>query len=77
MASMNPFDLSSASRDGEAVVQYLDAEFSVLKPGRYVLCAVTGARIPLEALKYWNVDKQEAYANAEAAMAGFGLKRKA
>lgn len=73
---MNPFDLPSASRDGEAVIQYLDAEFSVLKPGRYVVCAVTGARIPLETLKYWNVDKQEPYSSAEAAMAGFGLKRK-
>ncbi|MFZ5617411.1 MAG: DUF2093 domain-containing protein [Pseudomonadota bacterium] len=71
---MNPFDSGPSNRDGEAVVNYLDAEFAVVKPGRYVKCAVTGARIPLESLKYWNVDKQEAYANAEAAMTGFGLK---
>lgn len=71
---MNPFDSGAAGRDGEAIVDYLDAEFAVVKPGRFVRCAVTGAKIPLESLKYWNVDKQEAYANADAAMVGFGLK---
>lgn len=71
---MNPFDSGAGSRDGEAVVEYLDAEFAVVKPGRFIRCAVTGAKIQLEALRYWNVDKQEAYANAEAAMIGFGHK---
>jgi hypothetical protein len=71
---MNPFDSGAAGREGEAIVDYLDAEFAVVKPGRFVRCAVTGAKIPLEGLKYWNVDKQEPYANADAAMAGFGLK---
>lgn len=60
---------------GEARVRYEDADFSVLKAGAYVVCAVTGARIPLAALKYWNVDKQEAYADAAAALRGFGLAR--
>lgn len=60
---------------GEARVRYEDADFSVLKAGAYVVCAVTGARIPLAALKYWNVDKQEAYADAAAALKGFGLAR--
>lgn len=73
---MNPFD-GGQNRDGEAIVDYRDAEFAVVKPGRFVRCAVTGAKIPLESLKYWNVDKQEAYANAEAAMIGFGYKSKA
>jgi hypothetical protein len=71
---MNPFDGTQQNRDGEAILDFLDAEFAVVKPGRYVRCAVTGVKIPLEALKYWNVDKQEAYANADAAMIGFGLK---
>lgn len=69
---MNPFDGSAQNREGEAIVDYLDAEFAVVKPGRFVRCAVTGAKIPLEVLRYWNVDKQEAYATAEAAMIGFG-----
>jgi hypothetical protein len=71
---MNPFDGTATHRDGEAVVKFLDAEFVVVKPGRFLRCAVTGAKIPLEALKYWNVDRQEAYADAEAAMIGFGYK---
>ncbi|MEX0646087.1 MAG: DUF2093 domain-containing protein [Parvularculaceae bacterium] len=58
----------------EAILEYRDAEFAVLKPGAYVRCAVTGARIPLAALKYWNVDKQEAYADAATAVKGFGLR---
>ncbi|MEL6359440.1 MAG: DUF2093 domain-containing protein [Pseudomonadota bacterium] len=62
--------------EGEALVEYLDAEFNVLKPGRFVRCAVTGQKIPLEALKYWNVDTQEAYVDASAAMTGFGYKAK-
>ena len=71
---MNPFDSGSSSRDGEAIVEYFDAEFAVVKPGRFVRCAVTGEKISLEALRYWNVDKQEAYANAAAAMVGFGVE---
>lgn len=69
---MNPFD--SFSSDDEAVVEYGDAEFHIVKPGSYVTCAVTGARIPLKALKYWNVDKQEAYVDAAAAKKGFGYE---
>ena len=36
----------------------------MLSPGSFVLCAVTGARIPLDELRYWSVARQEAYANA-------------
>lgn len=71
---MNPFD--SLSAGDEAVVEYGDAEFQILKPGAFVKCAVTGVRIPLKALRYWNVDKQEAYVDAAAAMKGFGLRSK-
>jgi len=31
-----------------------------------VRCAVTGVAIPLEELRYWSVDLQEAYATPEA-----------
>ena len=57
-----------ASGHGEAQVQYLDGDFRVISPGAYVTCAMTGVRIPLEELKYWSVDRQEAYATAEAAV---------
>lgn len=55
----------------EAVVRYLDADYVVLKPGTFVRCAMTGKPIPLEELFYWNVDRQEAYADAAAAAAAF------
>lgn len=51
---------------GEADVKYLDGDFRVVRPGAFVRCAVTGARIPLEELRYWSVDLQEAYATPEA-----------
>jgi hypothetical protein len=38
----------------------------VLANGDHVICAVTGTRIPLTELRYWNVDRQEAYVDAEA-----------
>ena len=44
-----------------AVLEYFDGEYRVVQAGSYVACAVTGARIPLEALRYWSVDLQEAY----------------
>lgn len=53
---------------GEAVVQYLDSNLRVVKPGAFVRCAVTGKEIPLDQLKYWSVEKQEAYASPEAVM---------
>ena len=61
------------SGHGEAQVQYLDGDFRVISPGTYVRCAVTDARIPLDELKYWSVDLQEAYAlerRAAAALSG-------
>ena len=50
------------SGNGEAQLQYLDGDFRVVSPGTYVKCAVTEIRIPLDELKYWSVDRQEAYA---------------
>jgi hypothetical protein len=58
----------SSAGDGEAKVQYLDGDFRVISPGAYVRCAVSGVRIPLEELKYWSVDRQEAYATPEAVL---------
>ena len=52
----------------EAQVQYLDGDFRVLRPGLYVLCGVTGAAISLDELRYWSVDRQEAYASPAAVM---------
>jgi hypothetical protein len=54
---------------GEAKLQYMDGEYEVVVPGGYVVCAVTGTHIPLDALRYWSVDLQEAYANPDVATA--------
>jgi hypothetical protein len=54
--------------DGLADVEYLDGEYRVVKPGSFVTCAVTGSPIPLDALRYWSVDLQEAYASPEIAI---------
>lgn len=56
-----------------AHLHYDDGEYVVLKPGRYVLCAVSGQRIPLEALRYWSPEKQEAYAGVAEALKGMGI----
>ena len=53
---------------GEAEVRYLDGDFRVVRPGAFVRCAVTGTPIPLEELKYWSVERQEAYASPEAVL---------
>ena len=55
----------------EAKLHYGDGEFAVLKPGRYVICAVSGAQIPLEALRYWSAERQEAYAGPEESLQRF------
>jgi hypothetical protein len=52
---MNRFE---SGGNGEARVRYLDADFQVLSVGSYVVCAVTGGRIPLDELKYWSVDRE-------------------
>jgi hypothetical protein len=50
-----------------ARLHYLPGTFRQLSAGDYVLCAVTGARIPLDMLRYWSADRQEAYASADIA----------
>lgn len=67
---MNAHDPKFAGGAQElALVHYGDAEFVVLKAGRHVLCAVSGVRIPLEALRYWSVPLQEAYAGPAESLA--------
>ena len=51
-----------------ARVHYMPGTFRVLSDGDHVICAVTGARIPLHELRYWSVERQEAYADAAASL---------
>ena len=56
-----------SSGEHAATLVYGPNGFRVIKPGRFVVCAVTGEPIALEALRYWSVDRQEAYATPEIA----------
>lgn len=57
---------------GPATLHYGDGEFVVLKPGAFVPCAVTGRPIPLDALRYWNAARQEAYWGPSEALERMG-----
>jgi hypothetical protein len=71
-AAMNRYERPHAQ--GEAVVQYLDGDYRVMKPGTFVRCAVTGVQIPLGELRYWSVQRQEAYATPEVALQVYAEK---
>jgi hypothetical protein len=51
-----------------ARVHYMAGTFRVLSNGDHVICAVTGARITLHELKYWSVERQEAYLDAASSL---------
>ena len=44
-----------------AKLKYLPNNFEIMEEGDHVTCAISGKKIPLEKLNYWNVDEQEAY----------------
>jgi|TARA_Y100000816_G_scaffold281191_1_gene255464 hypothetical protein len=44
-----------------AKIKYLPNNYQILEEGDYVICAISGKKIPLEKLTYWNVELQEPY----------------
>jgi hypothetical protein len=44
-----------------AKIKYLPNNFKVIENGDHVLCAISGKKISLDELNYWNVETQEAY----------------
>ena len=44
-----------------AKIKFLPNNFQIIEPGDYVECAVSGKKINLENLTYWNVELQEPY----------------
>ena len=44
-----------------AKLKYLPNNFKIIEDGDHVICAISGKKILLENLTYWNVDEQEAY----------------
>lgn len=59
-------NMTARPHGGEAVLSFTISSYDLLQPGEYVRCAVTEQPIPLDALRYWNADLQEAYIDAEA-----------
>ena len=56
-----------STSDKAAKLHYGASSFRVLRPGQHVICAVSGEVIPLEDLRYWSAEHQEAYATPEIA----------
>ena len=44
-----------------AKLKFLPNSFKVLRDGDHVICAISGKKILLNQLTYWNVELQEAY----------------
>ena len=44
-----------------ARVKYLPNTFEIIEEGDHVICAISGKKIYLDYLTYWNVELQEAY----------------
>ena len=44
-----------------AKLKYLPNNFEILEKGDHVICAVSGKKIYLDQLVYWNVELQESY----------------
>lgn len=55
-----------------ARIHYLPGTYRVLVPGDHVICAVTRQPIPLSELRYWSIERQEAYVSAEASLKAEG-----
>ena len=59
-----------------AKIKYLPNNFKIIEQGDYVICAVSGKKISLENLNYWNVDLQEAYLSPIEANKRFKVLKK-
>lgn len=56
---------------GEAKLHFGASDFTIMETGGYVICATTGEQIPLDRLRYWNAERQEAYIDAAASLAAW------
>ena len=54
-----------------AKLKYEPNTFEVLENGNHVICAVSGKKILLDKLTYWNIDLQEAYFSPKEAQIRF------
>mgnify|MGYP001258507949 CR=1 FL=1 len=47
--------------ESKAKLKFNPNNFEIIKEGDHAVCAVSGKKIPLNQLTYWNVELQEAY----------------
>ena len=52
----------------EAQLEYLAADYRIIRHGSFVTCAVTHEPIALAELRYWSAPLQEAYRGPEAVL---------
>ena len=57
-----------SSRSRVARLAFMPNGFRILANGDHVLCAMSGEAIAIEELRYWSVDRQEAYAGPAEAL---------
>ena len=58
--------MNNFEKKAEIVLNH--GHFQVKTLGDFVECSITGEKITLENLKYWNVELQEVYASPEVAL---------
>lgn len=63
-----PTSFANPGLGTEAVLEYSNSDYRIVRQGAFVRCAVTGQPIPLDDLLYWNAETQEAYSSPEAAL---------
>tara|TARA_Y100001935_G_scaffold54089_1_gene45084 strand:- start:2738 stop:2935 length:198 start_codon:yes stop_codon:yes gene_type:complete len=44
-----------------AKIKYFPNNFQIIENGDYVICAISGKKINIDNLTYWNVELQEPY----------------
>ena len=59
-----------------AKIKYLPNNYQIIEDGDYVVCAVSGKKINLEDLNYWNVELQEPYFSYKEAFIKKNIKEK-
>ena len=57
----------------KAKLIYKHNSFDIIEEGDYVLCAISGKKIMLKNLNYWNVDLQEATIQQKRLMIGLKI----
>ena len=51
----------------KAKLKFNPSNFQIIEEGDHAVCAVSGKKIPLSQLTYWNVELQEAYFSSKEA----------